>query len=57
MAVLNAISLQMFQNKIKISSTVLPVNLTEHLKISRKIYFICNDKHISDNNRKNDSAK
>ena len=57
MAVLNAISLQMFQNKIKISSTVLPVNLTEHLKISRKIYFICNDKRISDNNRKNDSAK
>ena len=31
MALLNEISLQIFQNKIKISPTVLPVNHAEHL--------------------------
>ena len=56
MALLNAISLQMFQNKIKISPTLLPVNLTEHLQISIKMCFICNDKRISDNNTKNEGG-
>ena len=48
MALLNAISLQMFQNKIKISPTVLPANLTEHLQISKKMCLIYNDKRISE---------
>ena len=33
MALLNAISLQMFQNKMKISPTVLPVSPGKFLKI------------------------
>ena len=43
----------MFQNKIKISPTVLPVNLAEHLQVFKWICFIRNDKLISDNNTKN----
>ena len=50
MALLNAISLQMFQNKMKISLTVILVSLVEHLQILKKISFICNDEHIIDNN-------
>ena len=53
MALLNSILLEMFQNKIKISPTALPVNLAEHLQVLKKICFICNDKYISDNNTKN----
>ena len=33
---------------MKISQTVLPVILAEHLQILEKICFICNDKCISD---------
>ena len=38
------------QNKSKISPTVLPVSLAEHLQTSKEMCFICNDKRISDNN-------
>ena len=41
MALLNAISLLMFQNKFKISPTVLPINLTEHIQIFKKMFYIC----------------
>ena len=50
MSPLNEISLQMFQNKIKISPPVLPERLAEHLQILRKICFVCNDKRITENN-------
>ena len=56
MALLNLISLQMFLKKIKISPTVLSINLAEHLQISKKMSFICKDKHISDNNTKNEGG-
>ena len=45
MTLLNVITLQMFQNKMKISPTVLTV---KYYKFSTG--FICNDKHISDSN-------
>ena len=50
MALLNALSKQIFRKKIKISSTVLPISLSEHLQILKKMCFICNDKGISENN-------
>ena len=50
MAVLNAIPLQIFKNKMKKYPQVLPVHLAEDLQILKKMRFICNDKRISDNN-------
>ena len=43
MAPQNAISLQMFQNKMKIIPPVLPVSLAEHLQIFKKMCFTCNN--------------
>ena len=40
MSLLIAILLQMFQNKIKISAKLFPVNHTEHLQISKKMCFV-----------------
>ena len=56
MALLNAISLKKFQNKMKMSPTVLPVSLAEHLQIFKKNMFICNDERISDNNPCNECS-
>ena len=53
MALLNAILLQIFQNRIKKSPTLLPLSLAKHLEILKKSRFICSDKRISDNNRYN----
>ena len=50
MALLNVVLLQVFQNKTKISLPVLPVSLAEYLQILKKVWFICNDEHIIDNN-------
>ena len=55
MTLLNAISLNMFQNKIKISPLVLPTSLAEHLQILIKMCFICLNKRISDNDTYSDS--
>ena len=54
MTPLNAISIQMFQSKMKISPSVLPVSLVEYLHIFKKMCFICNDKPISDNDTYNE---
>ena len=53
---LNAISLPIFQNKIKISPTVLTVSLAGHLQLFYKMSFACNDKHFSDNNKYNEGG-
>ena len=50
---LNAILLQIFQNKMKRFPKLPPVSPTEHLQILKKICFICNDKRIIDNNTYN----
>ena len=39
--------MHMFQNKIKVSPTLLFKSLTEHLQIFQKICFHCNDKRIT----------
>ena len=49
MALLNSISLQMFEKKIKMSSIVLSISLAEYLQFFLKMCF-SNDKHVSDNN-------
>ena len=56
MALFNAVFLQMFQNNMKISSTVLLVSPAEHVQIYKKMYFIFNDKCISDSNTYNESG-
>ena len=56
MVVLNAISLQMFQSKMKIFPTAPPVSLAEHLQIFYKMCFICNDKRISDTSTYNEGG-
>ena len=43
MTMLNVITLQMFQSKMKVSPPVLSAILTEHLKMVKKMCFICND--------------
>ena len=48
-ALLNSILLQMSQNKIEASPPALSVSLAEYLQILKKLCFICNGKHISDN--------
>ena len=53
MALLNAISLQIFQNKMKISPPVLLTSLAEHLQVLKRTCFIFNNKRISDNNTYN----
>lgn len=54
-SLLNAILLQKFRNIMKISPSVSPVSPAEYLKISKKkIYFIGNNKHSSDNNVNNE---
>ena len=50
MALLKAILLQRFQSKMKISPPVGLVRLTKHLRILKKMSFICNNEHIIDNN-------
>ena len=47
LALLNAISSQMFQNKKKMSPPVLPVSLAEHLQILKIVCFFCNNKRIA----------
>lgn len=49
MAVLNAMSLRIFKNKMKKSPQLLPVHLAENLQILKNMHFICKDKCISDN--------
>ena len=56
MALIKAIPLQMFQNKMKISPPVLWVCPAEHLQIYKKTYFICNDECTSDNNTYNNGG-
>ena len=46
----------MLQNSIKISLTVLPVSLVKHLQIFKKMWFICNDEYVSENNRNNEGG-
>ena len=53
---MNEMYLEMFQNNLKICSTVLPVSEVEHLRIFKNMCFICNDKSISDNNRYNEGG-
>ena len=48
MTLLTVISLQMFQNKMKISPLVITSNFPTDLK---KGFLICNDKSISDNDK------
>ena len=43
----------MIQNKLKSTSTVLLVSLSENEQILKKMCFICDDKHISDKNTYN----
>ena len=50
MGLLNAMSLQMFQYKMKISLTVLSVRLVEKLPILKMFAFIYSDKRLSYNN-------
>ena len=56
MAMLNAIALHMFQNKVKIIPTVLPRSLADNLQHFKKMSFICNDKRISDNNTNSEAV-
>ena len=56
MALLNSISLQMFQKKMKIFSTAVSINLTDHLQFFFKMCFIGNDKHVRDNNTYNNGG-
>ena len=53
MAMLNVISLRVFQKKIKIYPLVLPASLTENLKLFKKMCFIYSGKYISDNSTYN----
>ena len=47
---LNVISLQMFQNKMKISPPVLPVSLGQPSQIFKKMCSTCPNMRISDKN-------
>ena len=54
---LNAISLQIFKNKMKKYAQVLPVHLAEDSQILKKrIIFICNRKCINGNNTLNEGV-
>ena len=46
---LNAMSLQMLENKIKLCPPVLPASLAEHCQNLKRCGFICSYKDISDN--------
>ena len=46
-ALLNAISVRVFQNKMHISPTVFSVSLAEHLHSFKNVFYF-NDKRISD---------
>ena len=57
MALLNAILLQMFRNKINISPPVLPISSAKHLKTYKNMCFICShEEHISDNTTNNNDG-
>ena len=56
MTLLNAISLQMFQKKMNISKSILPVSLEEHLQTLQKICFIYNNERISDDDIYNEGV-
>ena len=53
MALLRAILLQIFQSKMRIPPPVGLVRLTKHLRILKKMSFICNNEYIIDNNAYN----
>ena len=56
MTLLNTISLQMFQNKMKISQQYFPLVSLGITGFFWKMFFIYNDKRISDKNMYNEGS-